>query len=150
MNGAIRTAKHLFFGYALALLIFELANADALDSFLGILLWCPFQVGPAACAAILVRLSPGPRSARLFVAVENAVLLSTLAFLIDTRAHPDSWSALGASMTLGLFGPLYQYAFVALAAAFALLLGWRSRDDWPDRPSRQSTGPGASEMAGKP
>jgi hypothetical protein len=99
-----------------------------------LLLSAPFVwvwlTGPAALAAMLVKAARTRLGAWLFVVVEAAVIASTICFLVDTTLHRSNWTALGASLTLGLLGPIYQYAGVGIAFAAASAAGWRARREW--------------------
>jgi len=99
-----------------------------------VLLAAPFVwlwlTGPAALAAMLVKAAQSPIGAWLFVLVELLVAASAVWFFIETQVHRSHWTAIGASMTLGVLGPIYQYAGVAFVFALASVFGWRARREW--------------------
>src|SRR4051794_34222873 len=83
----------------------DVANAPEL-LLSGPLVWA-WLTGPAALAAMLVKAARTRLGAWLFVLVEAAIAASTIWFLVGTTVRRAGWSAVGASLTLGVYGPLY-------------------------------------------
>jgi hypothetical protein len=121
-------AKRLGLAYAagIAWLAFGDVGNDPMLLLSGPFVWA-WLTGPAALAAMLVKAARTRPGGWLFVLVEASVVASTIWFLVETTVHCSAWTSVGFSMTLGIVGPIYQYAGVGIAFAAASLLGWRAR-----------------------
>jgi len=131
-------SKWLAIAYALALAPLVLISAglsfNPLIMFTAVL-GLAWTIGPVAIAYLLVRKSPSPGWAKLFLLLQLALLLFTgwmwyLMLVVDPDAQ--------APIALFIFIPLYEYAAVGLSILLATVFGWRSREDLPPDSSSAS------------
>ena len=119
----IQIATWLGTGYSLAIAaaLFILLDGLRIAAGAALLVW---MAGPAAMAAIGVRLSRTGRAACGFIALQILVIASTvIAWAGMIRVHLDALNG----VAMGLVLPLYQYGAVIVLWCAAYLLGWRVR-----------------------